>query len=115
MTWEYRLIPEAVKDLKKLDGSQRKQVIKALDKLMTNPLPKSQGGYGSPFGNKNGVDLTGFLKIKLRGSGLRIVYKLVRIEGVAYVIIIGARAEAEVYEAAKRRIEAFEYWYESLE
>lgn len=115
MTWEYRLIPEAVKDLKKLDGSQRKQVIKALDKLMTNPLPKSEGGYGSPLGNKNGVDLTGFLKIKLRGAGLRIVYKLVRIEGVAYVIIIEARAEAEVYESAKRRIEAFEYWYESLE
>ncbi len=114
MTWEYRLSPDAVKDLKRLDGSQRKQVIRALDKLMTNPLPKSEGGYGSPLGNKNGVDLTGFLKIKLRGAGLRIVYKLVRIEGVAYVLIIGAREDAEVHQDAQRRMRAFDYWYESL-
>ncbi len=114
MDWEYRLTPAAMKDLKRLDGSQRKQVVKALDKLVSNPLPKSEGGFGSPLGNKNGVDLTGFLKIKLRGAGLRIVYKLVRIEGVAYVIIIGARADDEVYEEAERRMQAFEYWYESL-
>lgn len=115
MDWQYRLIPEAVKDLKRLDGSQRKQVVRALDKLMANPLPKSEGGYGSPLGNKNGVDLTGFLKIKLRGAGLRIVYKLVRIEGVAYVVVIGAREDAEVYQDAQKRMQAFEYWYQSLE
>lgn len=114
MDWEYRLTPAAMKDLKRLDGSQRKQVVKALDRLVSNPLPKSEGGFGSPLGNKNGVDLTGFLKIKLRGAGLRIVYKLVRIEGVAYVIIIGARVDDEVYEEAERRMQAFEYWYESL-
>lgn len=115
MGWEYRLTPDAMNDLKALDGSRQKQVIRALDKLVVNPLPKSEGGYGSPLGNRNGVNLTGFLKIKLRGAGLRIVYKLVRVDGIAYVVIIGAREDAEVYRDAKRRIEAFEYWYESLE
>jgi mRNA interferase RelE/StbE len=114
MKWQYRLSPDAFADLTALDGSQQKQVLKALDKLVLNPLPQAEGGYGSPLGNKGGVDLTGFLKIKLRGAGLRIVYKLVKIDGAAYVIIIGARESEQVYREAKRRMEAFEYWYDSL-
>ncbi len=114
MQWQVKLTPDAKADIKALDGSQRKQVFKALQKLASNPLPQQEGGYGSPLGNKGGIDLTGFLKIKLRGAGLRIVYKLVKIEGVAYVIIVGAREASQVYREAKRRMEAFEYWYDSL-
>lgn len=68
-------------------------------------LPASEGGYGKPLGNKGGINLSGFLKIKLRDLGIRVVYKLVRTETQILIIIIGARVDDEVYEAAKDRIE----------
>lgn len=73
--------PDAVKDIKRLDGSQRKIVLKAIEKIRTNPLPQNEGGFGKPLGNKAGTDLTGFMKIKLRGSGIRVVYRLVKMKG----------------------------------
>ena len=66
MNWEVEYCDEAKKDIKKLDGSQIKQVLKAIEKVSTNPLPFNEGGYGKPLGNKSGNNLTGYLKIKLR-------------------------------------------------
>ena len=66
---------------------------------------RKEGGYGKPLGNKGGINLSGFLKIKLRDLGIRVVYKLVRTETQILIIIIGARVDDEVYEAAKDRIE----------
>lgn len=103
MTWNVQYLPEALKDLHDLDGSQRLLVRKAIAKVSKNPLPIYENGYGKPLGNKNGLDLTGFLKIKLRASGLRIVYKLVRTEDFMLIIVIGARADEEVYEIAADR------------
>ena len=48
--------------------------------------------------------LTGFYKIKLRGIGIRIVYKLIRTETQMIVVVIGMREDEEVYEIAARRI-----------
>jgi mRNA interferase RelE/StbE len=42
---------EAVEDLKKLDNSQRVQVIKAIEKVSKNPLPQSEGGFGKVLGD----------------------------------------------------------------
>lgn len=78
--YEVAFYPDALKDIKRLDGSQRKIVLKAIEKIRTNPLPQNEGGFGKPLGNKAGTDLTGFMKIKLRGSGIRIVYRLIRIK-----------------------------------
>ena len=111
-TWSYELIPEAQEDLRKLDGSQRKLVFKALQKLMLNPLPASEGGYGQPLGNHRRSRLAGFLKVKLRGAGLRIVYDLVRERDKAYVIIVGVREDSMVYERAEGRMEAYRSWLE---
>ena len=83
MNWEVEYLPEAESDLKSLDGSQRILVLKAIKKVKQNPLPVYEGGYGKPLGNKNGNDLTGFLKVKL----------------------IGARADEEVYGIAQKRIQ----------
>lgn len=94
---------EAEKDILALDGSQRRQVFKAIDKVRQNPLPVSEGGYGKPLGNKGGTDLSGLLKIKLKASGIRIVYQLVRTETAMTLIIVGARADDEVYRAAEKR------------
>ncbi|WP_328598674.1 type II toxin-antitoxin system RelE family toxin [Inconstantimicrobium porci] len=38
MNWEVEYCDEAKKDIKKLDGSQIKQVLKAIEKVSTNPL-----------------------------------------------------------------------------
>ena len=108
--WNYELIPAAQNDLRLLDGSQQKVVYKALDKLALNPLPRQKGGYGDMLGNKAGVDLSGFLKIKLRGAGLRIVYDLVEKDGKAYVIVIGARQDFEVYRQAEKRLADYREW-----
>ncbi len=80
-------------------------VAKAIDKVSENPLPVSMGGYGKPLGNKGGNDLTGFLKIKLKSAGIRVVYRLIHTESEMLVVVIGVRADDEVYDMAHRRIE----------
>ena len=40
MNWKLEYLPEAEKDLKDLDGSQRILVLKAIKKVQQNPLRK---------------------------------------------------------------------------
>jgi mRNA interferase RelE/StbE len=103
MNWDLDYVPEARKDIKDLDRSQQIVVTKALKKVKTNPLPQDEGGYGKPLGKKHGRDLTNFLKVKLRGEGIRIVYKLIRTETKMMVVVVGVREDEEVYEIAHRR------------
>ncbi|MCD8341917.1 MAG: type II toxin-antitoxin system RelE/ParE family toxin [Clostridiales bacterium] len=103
MSWDVEYLPEVLKDLRELDGSQRKIVRKAIDKVSENPLPVSEGGLGKPLGNKHGNNLTGLLKIKLRSTGIRIVYKIIREDNNMIIIVIGVREENEVYDNAKQR------------
>ena len=105
MKWRLKYLPEAVKDLKGLSGSQRIMVAKAIDKVLENPLPVQEGGYGKPLGNKNGNDLSGFFKIKLKSAGIRVVYKIYKTETEMLVVVIGARADDEVYDTASHRAE----------
>lgn len=105
MKWNLKYLPEAAKDLKSLSGNQRIQVIKAIDKVLENPLPANEGGYGKPLGSRSVSDLSGFLKIKLVNAGIRVVYQIVRTETEMLVIVIGARADSEVYDIAQHRIE----------
>lgn len=37
--YEVAFYPDTLKDLKRLDGSQRKHVFKAIERIRTNPLP----------------------------------------------------------------------------
>ena len=104
MSWKVEYLPEANQDLKNLDGSQRLLVLKAIKKVQQNPISIYEGGYGKPLGNKNGSDLSGFLKVKLKSAGLRVVYKVVRQDDKMLIIVIGARADEEVYGIAQKRI-----------
>lgn len=104
MSWKVEYLPEALKDLKSLAGNQQILVQKSIKKVSQNPLPIGEGGYGKPLGHKNGTNLSGFLKIKLRGAGIRIVYKLERSESGMIVIVISVREDDEVYEIASKRI-----------
>ena len=102
--WSIKYLPEVEKDFKTLGGNEVILVRKAILKVAQNPLPKSQGGYGNPLGNKAGKNLTGLYKIKLKGPGIRIVYKLEKTEKGMLIIVIGARADNEVYDIASKRI-----------
>lgn len=105
-SWEVEFLDEALNDLRKLDGSVRPLVLKAIRKVQGNPLPADRGGYGKPLANRSGLSLAGLMKIKLRGSGIRIVYKLVENAGIITIIVVGMRSDSEVYREAQKRRDA---------
>ena len=104
--WELSFLPEAREDLRALDGSQRIRVVKAIAKVQSNPLPSSEGGYGTPLGNKRLSQLSGLMKVKLKSDGIRIVYKLERIEHAMRIVVIGVRSDDAVYREAQKRRES---------
>jgi mRNA interferase RelE/StbE len=103
MNWNVLFLPEADKDLDSLSRQQQILVKKAIKKVQANPLPQNEGGYGKPLGHKHGLNLTNLLKIKLRGEGIRIVYKLIKTDSQMLVIVVGIREDDEVYEIAHSR------------
>lgn len=105
MTWTVEFLDEAMKDFKKLDGSQRKIVLKAIEKTSQNPLSIYEGGYGKPLGVRFGIDLSGLLKIKLKKSGIRIVYQILKKDEKMSIVIIGLRADESVYKNARLRMD----------
>ncbi len=104
MIWQIRYTQEAANDLLQLDGSQRILVQKAIKKVSMNPLPDYKGGYGKPLSNKANSKLAGCLKIKLKAAGIRVVYRLLEVDGKMIIIVIGARADNEVYDLAQKRL-----------
>lgn len=107
MSWQVTYTPEAAKDVARLDGSQRKEYAEAINKVSQNPLPQQEGGYGKPLANKGGRNLTGLFKVKLRGAGLRIIYALERRDEEMVIVVVGARADDEVYDIALERWERY--------
>ena len=90
--------------MKKLDHSMQIQVLKGIKKVSQNPLPVDEGGYGKPLGNKSGTKLTNLMKIKFRNIGIRVVYKIERIDEIMKIVVVSARTDDQVYkEAANRR------------
>lgn len=98
-SWSVEYLPEAADDYDHLDRSQQLLVSKAIQKVARNPLPQSEGGYGKPLRSP----LAGLLKIKLRGAGLRVVYKLERVESRMVIIVISIRDDGVVYDLAEKR------------
>ena len=105
MNWDVRFLKEAAEDFNRLDSSQQKIVSKALLRVSQNPLPANEGGYGKPLGNHTASNLSGLLKIKLRAHGLRVVYQLIRMNHQMLVIVIGIRADGQVYSEAQERMD----------
>ena len=103
MKYEVKVTKEALKDLKKFNPAQIRQIQRSIEKFAENPLPKNEGGHGNPLGNKYGMNLTGLCKITLKKMGVRVVYKLVRTETTMEIIVIAARADEEVYDIAAKR------------
>ncbi len=99
MGWDIRITEEAIKDLSKLDGSIKKQVLAGIYKVSQAPWP-SPNGYGKPLGNRSGNNLTGFFKIKHRDIGIRIVYTLVFDKMKMNIVVISARDDDYCYKLA---------------
>ena len=70
-------------------------------------MPDYENGYGKPLGNHNSTNLAGFMKIKLRSAGLRVVYQLVKTESTMLIVVVGVRADEEVYEIAQKRVDKY--------
>lgn len=68
MVWNIEFTKEAQKDIRKLREPSKSHVNEAINKVAQNPLPFTEGGYGKPLGHKRDGNLTGYLKVKLRGG-----------------------------------------------
>ena len=101
--WAVEYSRDAAKDLLSLNRSQQMVVVKAIDKVSGNPLPDTEGGYGKPLGNHVTGKLSGYLKIKLRHHGLRVVYRLVREDAVMKTLVISVRDDDTVYKLTQQR------------
>ncbi len=97
MRFNVLLIQEAKKDFEKLDGSIKKQVLKKLILLETNPF------LGKPLGNRAGMDLTGYYKLYAYKKRIRIVYEIKNDALIIMVISIGKREDFAVYLQALLR------------
>ena len=104
MIYRIEYSEDAKKDRDALDNSAKMQVEKVVRRVAQNPLPKNQGGYGEPLGHKQGMNLTGLCKVKLKKLGIRIIYRAMLEGEVMRIIVIAARADDEVYEIASKRI-----------
>jgi mRNA interferase RelE/StbE len=104
MIWAVEYTAAAQADLAALDHSQQIQVLKAVRKVAQNPLPNTEGGYGKPLGNRASSHLAGYLKIKLLKLGIRVVYRLEKLEGIMRVVIVSVREDERVYQLLQERI-----------
>ncbi|PLS31907.1 toxin RelE [Bifidobacterium margollesii] len=104
MTWKLTFTKAAKKDIEHLREPAKSHVHAMLTKVAENPLPFTEGGYGKPLGHKRDGNLTGYLKVKLRGDGLRAVYRLERTEHAMLVVVVSVRDDNAVYKEAVRRI-----------
>jgi len=104
MSWSVAFTRLSQEDLERLDRSRQKMVLKGIERVSRNPLPQAEGGYGKPLGNQGGTNLTGLMKIKLKGAGLRVVYRVIRTDEVMKIIVISVRDDDTVYRLAHRRI-----------
>ena len=91
---------EVEDDLKRLDGTELRQVISVINRVAKNPAPSTDGGYGIPLTNNNTAKLAGYNKIKLKKIGLRVVYQYKQEGGCMIVVIIAARTGMGLSENA---------------
>ncbi len=98
-----KLLPEAVDDLRELDGSARKIVAAGIEKLRTDPHLR-----GAPLGSQATSNLTGLRKLIVGNRTYRIVYRVHEDNTVVVLWVIGRRADNEVYELARARVTLYE-------
>lgn len=118
--------PKALEELEEMletNLSSGKLVAAAIIRLCKNPLPKDMGGVGSRLGKRKETgDLRPIFYVKLKGTGIRIVYALsyvtddkheTRASKTVTIVVINKREDMEAYlEALKRKPGLFAEWLE---
>jgi len=97
------LTDDALEDLRDLDGSARKIILKALKKLETAP-----DQYGQPLGSLPTGNLTGFRKLVVGRKAYRVIYWVREDESgevdIVVVWVIAERADDLAYQLAVGRL-----------
>ncbi|NMZ54143.1 type II toxin-antitoxin system RelE family toxin [Pseudomonas lundensis] len=91
--YEVEWNPKALKELRQLDGAVRLQFLRKLQERQSHPRVPGDALYG----------LKDCYKIKLRGAGYRLVYRVEDERIVILVLAIGKRERSLVYEQAGKR------------
>lgn len=91
--YEIEWDPKALKELRKLDGAIRLQVLKKLQERQSGPRVPGDALHG----------MKDCYKIKLRGAGYRLVYRVEDERIVILVLAVGKRERSTVYEQAGKR------------
>jgi mRNA interferase RelE/StbE len=86
---------DALSEWRNLDKSVSSPIKKKLEKRLEHPAIDSARLSGP---------LSECFKIKHASSGHRLVYTVIEEERVVYVLAVGKREDAEVYEKAKSRL-----------
>lgn len=94
-----QLTSDAREDLRDMDGSARKAVLKAIKKLEDDPEKR-----GQPLGSRQSGNLTTFRKLVVGDRDYRVVYRIERDGTVVVVWVIGRRTDNECYEIALSRL-----------
>jgi mRNA interferase RelE/StbE len=94
-----QLTSDAREDLRDLDGSSRKRVLKALKKLETEPEKR-----GVPLGSRALGNLTTFRKLVVGDREIRVIYRIGPDGNVVVVWVIAERADDACYELAVSRL-----------
>lgn len=97
-----RMTSAAKEDVRDLDGSARKLVLKAMKKLEDNPEQR-----GQPLGSKATGNLTTFRKMVVGDRDYRIVYRIEANGEVVVVWVVGGRADQECYDLAVSRLKLY--------
>ena len=94
--YDVRFTRAAREGLAALDNSERKQVLKQIEKLKHAPE------LGPPLGTKLGTALAGYRKLYACKKRVRIIYEIQGLKLVVVVIAIGAREDARMRRIVKR-------------
>lgn len=102
LRFDVRLHKAALREYKRLDHSVALIVDKALEELEIRA-----DKVGKPLGKKRNINLTGCKEIKLRDTGIRIVFtvtpKYVHVLQIVIVLAIETRADDVVFQLAAKR------------
>ena len=94
-----RLTADAREDLRDLEGSARKLVLKAIKKLEDEPDKR-----GKPLGVRRMGNLTTFRKLVVGDREYRVVYRVEEDGTVVVIWVIAKRSDDECYELALARL-----------
>lgn len=106
--FDVRLDPDALKEYDKLEGSVLTTVNKAIDELEYRA-----DEVGKTLANKRNIKLHGCKEIKLRSSGIRIIFRvtdeIVEVLRVVFILTIERRSNDFVFKIASKRLKRFQH------